>query len=189
LGPPVKSSANNAFRLRLPQPVRREDNYMILGDINVDDDLGIPERNIRPEDEEEEPEGYKHFCDHFRINPGTRCTECNKCDLYLAEDEEAVARRAGEQAEREWRMRQGMLAARGLEDTASPDTTSVDAGVSQGILPGIPRPWDWDLKLNGKPWRHRWRYWLEDVWREGRWKWEVQAAVDWVVERAIVVEV
>jgi hypothetical protein len=59
--------------------------------------------------EPEEPEGYKHFCEHFRINPGSRCTECNKCDLYLAEDEEAVARRAGEKAEREWRMRQGMV--------------------------------------------------------------------------------
>ena len=27
-------------------------------------------------------EGYRHFCQHFRVVPGTKCTECNKCELY-----------------------------------------------------------------------------------------------------------
>ncbi|OKL62057.1 hypothetical protein UA08_02750 [Talaromyces atroroseus] len=54
--------------------------------------------------------GYRHFCEHFRVIPGTRCTECNKCELYFAEDDEAIARKAGEKAEREWRLRQSVLA-------------------------------------------------------------------------------
>ncbi|KAL1961990.1 hypothetical protein VTN77DRAFT_681 [Rasamsonia byssochlamydoides] len=136
------------------------------------------------EGEEEEGEGYKHFCEHFRINPGTRCTECNKCDLYLAEDEEAVAQRAGEKAEREWRMRQGLAA----KSAALSSTTTNMVNVSAS--------WEWDSQLStmttlhGKqPWRRRWRYWLVEVWREGQWRGEVQAVVDWVVEKVIEVSV
>ncbi|KAI5301618.1 hypothetical protein KEM55_001620, partial [Ascosphaera atra] len=55
------------------------------------------------------PNGYKHFCEHFRAVPGSRCTECNKCDLYRTEDDEDVARRAGEEAERMWRIREGLI--------------------------------------------------------------------------------
>lgn len=33
--------------------------------------------------------------------------ECEKCDLYRGEDEDEVVRRAGERAEREWRVREG----------------------------------------------------------------------------------
>ncbi|KAK5167107.1 uncharacterized protein LTR77_007837 [Saxophila tyrrhenica] len=47
-------------------------------------------------------EGYGHFCQHFRPTGG-RCGECERCDLYGDEDEEAVVRRAAEQAERAWR--------------------------------------------------------------------------------------
>ncbi|KAG2228520.1 hypothetical protein INT48_007793 [Thamnidium elegans] len=36
-------------------------------------------------------ESYAHFCDHFRDIPGTKCTQCKKCDLYkTAPDDEAV---------------------------------------------------------------------------------------------------
>lgn len=60
-------------------------------------------------------EGYRHFCEHFRPNPGQKCTECNKCDLYKNEDEDEKVRRAGEEAEREWREREGMVGVKGLE--------------------------------------------------------------------------
>ncbi|KAJ5108914.1 hypothetical protein N7456_005589 [Penicillium angulare] len=140
------------------------------------------------DDEFEEPEGYKHFCEHFRINPGSRCTECTKCDLYQAEDEEAVARRAGEKAEREWLIRQG-------NDTNSNGSAStlglrnvnrdLSAGADGNASVRNPSTSMWDLQLStGKSWR----YWFNDVWADGRWRLEGQALVDWVVERVVVVE-
>ena len=47
-------------------------------------------------------EGYSHFCQHFRPNGG-RCMECERCDLYGDEDEEAAIRRAAEAAENAWK--------------------------------------------------------------------------------------
>ncbi|KAI1619053.1 hypothetical protein EDD37DRAFT_295961 [Exophiala viscosa] len=61
-------------------------------------------------------EGYRHFCEHFRPTPGLKCTECDKCDLYRAEDEDAQVKRAGEEAEKLWREREGMIGVKGLED-------------------------------------------------------------------------
>lgn len=61
-------------------------------------------------------EGYRHFCEHFRPLPGQKCQECDKCDLYHAEDEDAEVRHAGEEAERLWREREGMVDVKGLED-------------------------------------------------------------------------
>lgn len=140
------------------------------------------------DDDFEEPEGYKHFCEHFRINPGSRCTECSKCDLYQAEDEEAVARRAGEKAEREWRFRHGGSA---VNCEAS---TIVLCNVNQDLSAGAEGNatarhastslWDLHFPFPGKPWS----YWVKDVWADGRWKLEGQAMVDWIVERAIVIE-
>ncbi|KAJ9629901.1 hypothetical protein H2203_002286 [Taxawa tesnikishii (nom. ined.)] len=46
-------------------------------------------------------EGYTHFCQHFRERGG-RCAECDRCDLYVTEDEDVVLRRAAERAEKEW---------------------------------------------------------------------------------------
>ncbi|MCJ1401625.1 hypothetical protein MMC11_004841 [Xylographa trunciseda] len=54
-----------------------------------------------------EGEGYRHFCQHFRPAGGT-CGECEKCDLYRAENEDEIVRRAGERAEKEWRDREGL---------------------------------------------------------------------------------
>ncbi|MCJ1387335.1 hypothetical protein MMC18_000177 [Xylographa bjoerkii] len=54
-----------------------------------------------------EGEGYRHFCQHFRPAGGT-CGECEKCDLYRAENEDEIVRRAGERAEKEWREREGL---------------------------------------------------------------------------------
>lgn len=65
-----------------------------------------------------EGEGYRHFCEHFRPTPGKTCTGCNKCDLYAAEDEDAAVRAAGEQAERDWRVKEGMVGVRGLDEAA-----------------------------------------------------------------------
>ncbi|KAI9821185.1 MAG: hypothetical protein M1827_003919 [Pycnora praestabilis] len=53
-------------------------------------------------------ESYRHFCEHFRPDPGKGCAECEKCDLYRIEDEEVVIRRAGEKAESEWREKEGV---------------------------------------------------------------------------------
>ncbi|KAF2403476.1 hypothetical protein EJ06DRAFT_527100 [Trichodelitschia bisporula] len=55
-------------------------------------------------------EGYGHFCQHFRA-AGGQCTECEKCDLYRAEDEDVVVKRAKERAEKEWWENEG----RGIE--------------------------------------------------------------------------
>ena len=58
---------------------------------------------------EGEGEGYRHFCQHFRP-AGGKCAECEKCDLYRAEDEDEIVRRAGKRAEKDWRKRQGTRA-------------------------------------------------------------------------------
>jgi len=55
----------------------------------------------------DEGEGYRHFCQHFRPAGGT-CGECERCDLYRAENEDEIVRRAGERAEKEWREREGL---------------------------------------------------------------------------------
>lgn len=47
-------------------------------------------------------EGYRHFCEHFRPNGGRGCTECEKCDLYRIENDEAVVLKAKEEAEVKW---------------------------------------------------------------------------------------
>ena len=45
-------------------------------------------------------EGYEHFCQHFRP-AGGKCAACDKCDLYLGEDEE-------------WREREAMVGVEGI---------------------------------------------------------------------------
>lgn len=64
---------------------------------------------------EEGGQGYRHFCEHFRINPGQKCTQCDKCDLYKAEDEDWMVKKAGEEAEKAWRVKEGMVGVEGLE--------------------------------------------------------------------------
>jgi hypothetical protein len=54
-------------------------------------------------------EGYRHFCEHFRPSGEGECAEaCGKCDLYKVEDEEAAVKRAAQQAEGDWRAREGV---------------------------------------------------------------------------------
>ena len=52
-------------------------------------------------------EGYRHFCDHFRPNGKSGCTECDRCDLYQIEDDQAVLKKAKEQAELKWLKKEG----------------------------------------------------------------------------------
>jgi hypothetical protein len=137
------------------------------------------DQDNEPEHEYEDPETYTHFCEHFRINPGSRCTECTKCDLYQSEDEEAVARRAGEKAEREWRIRQGAT-------TTSSSTSAGSASASGGA--GVVRSTiNDDFSAETGRVHETLRYWVRDVWREGRWKVEGQAIVDALVERVVYV--
>ena len=58
-------------------------------------------------------EGYRHFCQHFRPAGGV-CRECNKCDLYMKEDDEMSVKRAGTLAERRWREKEGMVGVKGI---------------------------------------------------------------------------
>jgi hypothetical protein len=176
-------------RKALGKPIQRGrlQPQLVLRRIPEDDHLGA--------DDDEAAEGYKHFCEHFRINPGTRCTECNKCDLYLAEDEEAIARKAGEKAERDWRTRQSLLANTKNNTTTTTSSSSSSSSSTSPKEHTDDYPWDNSqhhlavLAGNYQPWRSQYRYWLDDVWREGRWKWEIQAVVDWIVERVVVVHV
>ncbi|BFZ62929.1 hypothetical protein YB2330_004041 [Saitoella coloradoensis] len=47
-------------------------------------------------------ESYAHFCDHFRPVPGMPCQECQKCNLYVVEDEGIAVKEAAERARKEW---------------------------------------------------------------------------------------
>ena len=58
-------------------------------------------------------QGYRHFCQHFRPAGGV-CSECDKCDLYMNEDDEELVKRAGVLAEREWREKEGMTGVLGI---------------------------------------------------------------------------
>lgn len=190
LNPLVEPQANPGPRHRRPPPRRRN-----RENINPRDGDGEDDDNAY-DAEPEEPEGYRHFCEHFRINPGSRCTECSKCDLYQAEDEDAVARRAGERAEREWRIRQGMtsgVVAPGVGNrNINLDFTSGAEGrktKGKGKQAGgkTQSSWSvWDYLPTGPG--ENWRYWLVDMWMDGQWKLEGQALVDWVVEQVVVIE-
>ncbi|CRG91475.1 hypothetical protein PISL3812_08524 [Talaromyces islandicus] len=170
--------------------------------------LNPADANSNNNDDEDADVGYKHFCEHFRVNPGSRCSECNKCELYKAEDDEEIARKAGERAEREWRMRQSLAKTNNTNTTNNNKETAaaallIDTTSSSSL-------WDPDsaqpqqhLLLNSvlhhanntdnnknAAWRaYSWRYWCCEVWRDGRWRWEVQAAADMILEKVIVVDV
>ncbi|GAM35931.1 hypothetical protein TCE0_018r04639 [Talaromyces pinophilus] len=154
------------------------------------------ENNAAEAEADEGDSGYKHFCEHFRVNPGTRCTECNKCELYFAEDEEAIARKAGEQAEREWRLRQSMMIANNNNiNTNNNNIINLNQQPGKQIPRTFPLRWE-DQQSQKHPELYRistmynhhngsWQYWLIEVWKEGRWKWEMQGMADKLVERVV----
>ncbi|RCH83182.1 hypothetical protein CU098_003372, partial [Rhizopus stolonifer] len=43
-----------------------------------------------------------HFCGHFRAVPGSKCTECNKCDLYKTDPEDQAIELAAEKAKHQY---------------------------------------------------------------------------------------
>ncbi|KAF1353858.1 hypothetical protein BDV97DRAFT_290514 [Delphinella strobiligena] len=88
-------------------------------------------------------EGYSHFCQHFRERPGTRCRECDKCDLYVAEDEDGVIKRAAQLAEKEWIEREASKA--GTGSLVARDRAKY-GGVVKDVLRGKARGkrLDWD---------------------------------------------
>lgn len=210
LGPPLQAATNNGAavlrrrarrargrarrnRLRNQEnapPTADAPNNGSLSDASDDEseDEGAAE-NVY---ENEEPQGYKHFCEHFRINPGSPCTECNKCDLYASENEEAVARRAGEKAEKEWHIREGLVGSSSIPGYGNvrlqlhgPSSTRTIYGLSGGLT----APWNWSWKLDSVDWADIWRFWTQDIWRDGRWMIEVQRLVDFVVENVVIVDV
>lgn len=163
LGPPLEPALPQQPRRRRPPPLEADD-----------------ENTNAEEDDQEEPEGYRHFCEHFRINPGSRCTECTKCDLYQAEDEDSVARRAGERAEREWRVRQGITS--GVVPPGVGNRNINHDYLMSGEGKRTSNPKVWDMVLGN------WRYWAFGMWWDGQWKLEGQALVDYVVEWIVVIE-
>lgn len=106
--------------------------------------------------------GYKHFCEHFRVNPGTRCTECNKCELYFAEDDEAIARKAGEKAEREWRLRQSIIASNNLINNnpnhrypqRNQPTTNINTTTTDRAKRATPQPSSSSSSIFQFPWNN-----------------------------------
>ena len=103
-------------------------------------------------------EGYTHYCPHFRPLPGRPCTECQRCDLYRNDDEDLAVRRAGVEAERLWRIREGMVGVGGLEEAVRNAGRRKEDGV-MGMV---------DAFVNGE--------------------WTVQGVVDWVVGKCFVVD-
>lgn len=160
---------------------------------------GRDDENAAEAEADEGESGYKHFCEHFRVNPGTRCTECNKCELYFAEDEEVIARKAGEQAEREWRLRQSMIIANNDSNIKTNNNDIINRTQQSGKQAPKPLPLRWEDQQSQKHpelfriptmYNHHnrsWQYWLIEVWKEGRWKWEIQGMADKLVERVVVI--
>ncbi|KAI9824098.1 MAG: hypothetical protein M1832_002168 [Thelocarpon impressellum] len=105
------------------------------------------------------PEGYRHFCEHFRPRGQGACEECDKCDLYRSEDEEGVLRKASEAAEKEWRARE--------EASTSTSVSALEA-------------WRWenrdDFAGPRAPRTSRRASWTLPSWEQ---------IIDWVVERLV----
>ncbi|KAI9836502.1 MAG: hypothetical protein M1837_003311 [Sclerophora amabilis] len=108
-------------------------------------------------------DGYRHFCEHFRPDGGRACRECDKCDLYRCEDEATAIKRAGKEAEREWRSREGMVHGwswEGRDDFAGGQRARVSDGYG-GVLGQLNRAFQ--------------------SWRHGDW----QCLLDMLVERVV----
>lgn len=139
LGSPPRGSRRRTERERSRQQQDSDDFDPENDDVYSDDEQTSEDDDDSQEESEEEdyhePGGYKHFCQHFRPTPGTPCGECNKCELYADEDEEFVARRAGEKAERLWRIREGLLKANSGYDTPDGKTPYLDGGGRAGFDP------------------------------------------------------
>ncbi|KAL2818301.1 hypothetical protein BJX63DRAFT_70334 [Aspergillus granulosus] len=185
LGPPLKGNRRHPRHQENINPIGRALGIPI--DDAVEHNQQIAEDDAADDDDEEANEGYRHFCEHFRATPGARCTACNKCELYQDEDEEAVARRAGEKAEYEWRIRHQMARNSGSSSAVAGlgfGSVNVNYDLSVDTSRGKKQPGGLVLGLTGKTLM----YWLDEVWRGGQWRVEGQALVDWAVERIVVIQ-
>jgi len=91
-------------------------------------------------------EGYGHFCQHFR-ELGGRCKECDRCDLYIVEDEDAVVRRAAERAEKEWKEREGKKDGVTLAGFSEPDARGQQLSfVREEVLSGVKYDERWNTE-------------------------------------------
>lgn len=71
--------------------------------------------------------GYRHFCDHFRPEGDPRpCDQCNKCNLWEAENTDAVLQEARDEAERKWLEAEG----HGLNGA---EKKFLETGISSGL--------------------------------------------------------
>lgn len=92
-------------------------------------------------------QGYHHFCQHFRDRPGLNCQECNKCDLYKVEDEDAVVKRVRDTAEKEWWATQNPgLGGDALKQTVGRDLNAFDAG-NHGMKAVVKAVGNWEAWL------------------------------------------
>lgn len=89
-------------------------------------------------------QGYHHFCQHFRARPGSRCTECDKCDLYRTEDEDVVVKRAKAAAEKEWWEKQGGNNKETLQKGVSGE---LDRWRDKEKVKIVAKRWNWDAWL------------------------------------------
>ncbi|KAM4056677.1 IBR domain, a half RING-finger domain-containing protein [Hirsutella rhossiliensis] len=70
-------------------------------------------------------EGYRHFCDHFRPDGDPRpCRDCDRCNLWEAEDVDRVLDQARSEAERAWREREH-------RDLSGAEKAYLETGVAQ----------------------------------------------------------
>lgn len=82
-------------------------------------------------------EGYAHFCQHFRPHGG-RCNECDRCDLYGDEDQEAAIRQAAVFAEQEWRQKE---AVKGQQQLSAAQSETSKAMIEAVLVQGRQRQW------------------------------------------------
>lgn len=77
-------------------------------------------------------ESYQHFCQHFRQRPGTSCTECDKCDLYIQEDESQTIKLAAQKAAQEYYTKNNLVSNCNFKPGSRIGGVRVDTGAKIG---------------------------------------------------------
>ncbi|KAK2739564.1 hypothetical protein FQN57_006526 [Myotisia sp. PD_48] len=131
--------------------------------------------------EQQQGEGYEHFCAHFRLTPGMPCSKCTKCELYRSENEDAVAQRAGEKAMQEWQIRNG-VPEKDQMDIAS-DLQGAESSPQRGRIVDI-----YQQSNNNIGQTLYWSFLSADFWRDEGWKIEIQRIVDKFMENFVAVD-
>lgn len=83
-------------------------------------------------------EGYQHFCQHFRPEgDGRQCKECNRCNLWEAENTDAILRQAKLDAERRWRETERRELSGAEKAYLASGVGGVGVGGGEGVLSSI----------------------------------------------------